>query len=360
MVFRKGVTCFGGLLVFFIIFGLSLLIYSEDASCASLGTQSVQFDRRDVPAEWYYWSSSKTIPGAGNAVGDSSYISNVMNVRRVRLNYSNFVANGNHLTLHFETNIVKYNGGYSGSNPQWVNLDHFDITAVSTGTIESSSISYATTSWDNGNKNTLTIYGDLVVSGLTANSTISGFYVDIGSIDYAFMDTNSIGHTYVWVEQNPSAIYFSNDLNNALLNQQVAQNEVMINIQNQMVENQSQMIQNQNEYYDANYDAVDNISEQSTSDIPNSSMTAQTMSLINAIGQFFRTLSSYQATSCSLTLPFPNYAGGSTTVDPCSGKEIAPTIVQVASSLLLICTFIPLAFIILRMIYNEIRSWTNG
>ena len=106
-------------------------------------------------------------------------------------------------------------------------------------------------------------------------------------------------------------------------------------------------------------EAIDNISNQSSSDIPESSDT-ETTSVISVISGFLSSLQSFQATSCELTLPFPNYAGGSQTVNPCSGKEKAPTIVQVGSSLLLIVTFVPLAFIVLRLIFNEIRSWTNG
>ena len=106
-------------------------------------------------------------------------------------------------------------------------------------------------------------------------------------------------------------------------------------------------------------EAYDNISSQSPSDIPDST-NSQTTSIIGVISNFISSLSTIQTGSCELILPFPNFAGGSQVVNPCSGKEKAPSIVQIGSSMLLIGTFIPLAFIVLKMIYNEIRSWTNG
>ena len=362
MVFKKkGFKWFGVLLACCIMFGASFVLYLEDVSAITLSTSNVSFRYcSSIDCSTYYWSPNLTVPGANNPVGSSSYINNVGHVSTVRLMYDSFTATGNYATFHFETNIVRYDGG-TGATIQWVNLPYIGVRSTGGyGNIESSSVSYVTTPWDNGHKNTLTVYVDLVVSGLTSGTTYSDFYINLGSYDYAFLDSYNSSHTYVWVEQNPTSVIFSNNSDDAYNNQVVAQNETMIQNQNTIINQNQTMIDNSSDYYDANYDAVDNISGQSTSDIPDSSMTAQTTSLINAIGRFFRTLSSYEATSCSLTLPFPSYAGGSTTVDPCSGKEIAPTIVQVASSLLLICTFVPLAFIVLRMIYNEIRSWTNG
>lgn len=119
-------------------------------------------------------------------------------------------------------------------------------------------------------------------------------------------------------------------------------------------------IYNQNkDYYDKNYEAVDNIDNQSSSDIQGAE-NAQTTNLINVISGFISAFSSISAGNCNLTLEFPDYAGGTRVVNICSGKEKAPRIVEIGSSLLLICVFVPLAYILIRMIYNEIRSWTNG
>lgn len=113
------------------------------------------------------------------------------------------------------------------------------------------------------------------------------------------------------------------------------------------------------EYYDEQRQADENISNQSTSDISNAE-NSQTTSLIGVITSFVSAISSVQTGSCELTLPFPNYLGGDTVVNPCTGKDKAPAIISIASSMLLITIFVPLAFIVLKMIYNEIRSFTNG
>lgn len=104
---------------------------------------------------------------------------------------------------------------------------------------------------------------------------------------------------------------------------------------------------------------INNIQNQSSSDIQGAENT-QTTSLINVISGFISAFSGISAGNCNLTLEFPAYAGGTRVVNICSGKEKAPRIVEIGSSLLLILVFVPLAYVLIRMIYNEIRSWTNG
>lgn len=106
-------------------------------------------------------------------------------------------------------------------------------------------------------------------------------------------------------------------------------------------------------------EGIDNISNQSSSDIEGST-NQQTTSLINVISGFIGAFSNINATNCDLNLELPDFAGGSRVVNICSGKENAPQIIEIGSSLLLICVFVPLAFVVIKMIYNEIRSWTNG
>ena len=113
------------------------------------------------------------------------------------------------------------------------------------------------------------------------------------------------------------------------------------------------------EFYDEQRQANDNISGQSSSDIDGAENQATT-NLIGVLSGFISAFRNVNATNCNLTLEFPDYAGGSRVVNICSGKEKAPRIVEIGSSLLLIGVFVPLAYILIRMIYNEIRSWTNG
>lgn len=87
----------------------------------------------------------------------------------------------------------------------------------------------------------------------------------------------------------------------------------------------------------------------------------QTTSIIGTISSFVGAFSNISpAQNCEMVLPFPDFVGGNQTVDICQGKDKAPAVITIASSLLLIVTFVPVAFIVLSMIYREIRSFTNG
>lgn len=151
---------------------------------------------------------------------------------------------------------------------------------------------------------------------------------------------------------NYVSVDFAFDYTSALLQQQIQQQDITINSINNINDTLD-------EHYKQEQEAYDNISNQSSSDI-NGSTDNKTTSLINVITGFIGAFSGINPTNCNLTLEFPDYAGGSRIVNICSGKEKAPRIVEIGSSLLLICVFVPLAFVLIRMIYNEIRSWTNG
>lgn len=109
-------------------------------------------------------------------------------------------------------------------------------------------------------------------------------------------------------------------------------------------------------------EAVDNISEQTPSDISSSGNTENQAStnLIGAFSSFVSALTNIQTGNCNITLAFPAYAGGSQTVNICQNKDKAGNLISVFSSLTLIVFYIPLAIRLLTMIYNEIRSFTNG
>lgn len=92
-----------------------------------------------------------------------------------------------------------------------------------------------------------------------------------------------------------------------------------------------------------------------------SSENQQTTSIIGTISSFVSAFSNITPSqNCEMDLPFPDFVGGDQRVNICQGKDKAPAIITIASSLLLIVTFVPIAFIVLSMIYREIRSFTNG
>lgn len=107
------------------------------------------------------------------------------------------------------------------------------------------------------------------------------------------------------------------------------------------------------------YDAVDNIDNQNSSDIDGAE-NQQTDNLIGIISSFVTALSSFSATDCNLNLPLPAFVGGNTSVNICQGKDILGNFITLFSTLTVLLFYVPLAWLLLKMIYNEIRSWTNG
>ena len=326
---------------------LSLSLKSIDVYAANLYTSTLKLNYRTNNSQSYTWANDLLY-------GRSYGVSIVYGAARAyQINTAQVTPDGSSAVLHFETNIVISTDDISTIFGYWSNLGYLDILGVSfpnsSLSIRAKSLSTAITDWTevvNGTtyyNSTLTVYGDVAVDGVAQNT--GRFGIQIGNLDYAFYTNNTDNPDLVYFEQNPMNIEWSSNINDLLLQTQINQNNTIIN-------------QN-NEYYSKEYEADSNISNQSTSDI-NGATNSQTNSIIGTISSFVSAIGNIQTGSCELTLPFPVFAGGSQTVNPCSGKEKAPTIVAIGSSMLLIGIFIPFAFIVLKMIYSEIRGWTNG
>lgn len=91
-----------------------------------------------------------------------------------------------------------------------------------------------------------------------------------------------------------------------------------------------------------------------------SSENQQTTNLIGVFSGFLTQLQSFSATNCNLDLPFPSFIGGTQTVNICQGKDVLGNFITIVGTLAMLTFYIPLAFVLLKMIYNEIRSFTNG
>lgn len=141
---------------------------------------------------------------------------------------------------------------------------------------------------------------------------------------------------------------------NAIGNNQPTQQQIT-NLNNS-VNNLNSSIEN---HYQKEQQSVDNISGQKPSDIGNTD-SQQTTSLINTITNFVNALRGLAATNCNVSLQFPQFAGGTQVVNVCQNKEYTGNIVSIAGSIFLVVFYIPIAWFLLRMIYNEIRSYTNG
>ena len=342
---------------------------SQNTFAESLGTANFDMNWRSNLNNNYGWTNG-LLYGSPN----SNYV-NARQVRKYQFNTPAVSAAGTNAVIHFETNVVySYFTGFNQVFPTPVstdNLPYMGILACSSPAgnlkITGSSLSNTTTQWFSGdgasrrNNLTITFYGDVALKGFNKGS--SGLIVcSVGSNDYTFFDTltgqwtpvvqNSFNGYLSYFEKNPMSITWTDNSTELLLQQQINQTQQMIQ-QNQTI------IEQNNREYEQQQQAIDNISNQSPSDIDNAE-NAATTNLIGVLSGFINAFSNINATNCSLTLEFPDYAGGSRVVDICQGKEKAPRIVEIGSSLLLIAVFVPLAYILIKMIYNEIRSWTNG
>lgn len=218
------------------------LIFTHETSAVSLSTNSLDLHYAPNGANSYRWQNGMLY---GQTTGGTE------NINYVNVTTGNGYANlyqfttptisttGNYASIHFETNIVigSINSSYIGN---FVNLPYMKIQvcngsgAFSSVKIASSNISTAITEWNNGANKTLTIYGDIVFKDIQANSS-GNFICQIGNPSYAFISTaNVFSSTYVnriYFEQNPGYIEYSNNINDALLQTQIWQNDVMINNQ---------------------------------------------------------------------------------------------------------------------------------
>lgn len=113
----------------------------------------------------------------------------------------------------------------------------------------------------------------------------------------------------------------------------------------------------------AESEAADNISNQTPSGMSESGGSgenSQTSSLLATLGSFLTAITNLQATNCNVVLAFPQFAGGSQTVNVCQNKEFTGDIVSIGGSVILVMFYLPVAFMLVSKIYSEIRSFTNG
>lgn len=190
----------------------------------------------------------------------------------------------------------------------------------------------------------------------------SGYTLGVFSYDYLILYENECVSNYGWTTriQWTGLTNYTQQLNgitqeiNALRGQMPTQTQ--INNLNNSVNNLNDAVTDHYRKEDA---AIDNINGQTPSDIGNTS-SQETTSLIGVITNFINALRNLSATNCNVSLQFPQFAGGTQVVNVCQNKEYTGNIVSIAGSIFLVVFYIPIAYLLLRMIYNEIRSYTNG
>lgn len=113
------------------------------------------------------------------------------------------------------------------------------------------------------------------------------------------------------------------------------------------------------DWKDKQEQAADDVANQTPDKIANAT-NEQTTNIIGIISSFLSAITNFSAGSCELPLDFPSYAGGQMTVNVCQNRDRGGNLISLFTSLTLIMFYLPLAFKLLSMIYNEIRSFTNG
>lgn len=186
-------------------------------------------------------------------------------------------------------------------------------------------------------------------------SNISSLWVNFGSVENG--DTISSG--LVNLSYNAQIVFFDysyasslSPSSQAIINALNAGNNTIINQNSQIINQNQQVIDKENQ-------AIDNIENQDSSDISDAENQATT-NLIGVFSSLLNELGNFQASSCVLVLPLPNFIGGQTSVNICQGKDVFGNLITLIGSLTMICFYIPLALVLVKMIYNEIRSFTNG
>lgn len=295
----------------------------------------------------------------------------------VQVYSQNVTASGNGVLWGGKFNVVKrmYKDSYTGviKNAWRSDQGNISFIGVKFGNVDidvqNISYNYWTTFWyanasDNTLYETLTIAWTLTgnarsnIDGQTGKLTMAVFPNSWPSFDDNFLP-NATESPYYFENTNEAleVQFTSNGLEG--LNELVQQNAKFMQ-QNQTMINQNQQIINMAQDRNAKEDqSLDNISNQSSGDISDAE-NAQTTNIIGVIQSFITQLGSFSATSCNMSLPFPSFLGGDTSVNICQGKDVLGNFISVVGSLFMITFYIPLAFVLLRMIYNEIRSFTNG
>lgn len=126
---------------------------------------------------------------------------------------------------------------------------------------------------------------------------------------------------------------------------------------NDSIEDVKDAIENQNQ---EEQEAVQDASDEAATEADENSTNQQTSNLIGVLQNFLSAITNFSGTDCNISLAFPSYAGGNMNVNVCQNKDKAGNIIGVFTSLTLIVFYLPLALKLLSMIYNEIRSFTNG
>lgn len=302
---------------------------------------------------WTYTSSGEVGHKTGYelALSASAGANFVYSVNRVRLNVPAGMAlnKGGYLVYSFRLDNFQLNDSMDGN--------FISACVVNQGSLNSSlhvlDVEYQSTAST----------GYLVNVYLTNNSAIEGSnsdrYFEISSCS----NSNELlylkpAERIIFTEANFYKLKSDTNYSGSINDVKNAINSLNSNINstNRKLDNISE---NQEERAQKEDEAIDNIDNQTPSDIDDGN-ASNTQNIIGALQSFLSALQNLQATNCNVDLAFPSFAGGTRTVNICQNKEFTGNIVSIVGSVILVFFYLPLAFAMCRLIYNEIRSFTNG
>lgn len=274
---------------------LPLLSGCHTVSAVSVTTSSFDLHYVYDSSSQYQWKNG-ILYGSSNG----TTVTDTGGINIYQFTTSSIQAGGSSASIHFETNIVSTWYFDYAFNP-WVNLDQQNVivcnSSPSAATTISRNLSTATTLWGNRQANTLTLYGDVTVSGLTAGTTYQ-FVCAVGSDSYSFYDINStIGASNVWFEQNPMTISWFTDESQALMQTQINQNQTIINQNETIINQDNQDRQDLQDQTDDSSDTADDLSD----DVSDASS-----SLLVIIGNFVNIVLNPPQSNCNITLDVGN------------------------------------------------------
>lgn len=322
--FKKFATVFTSL---FVIFVISLVSINSASAVTvpynSFGIRSEEFSGSDLTCDAYTFTDGLTYNQrfSVNCIRDVLFQS-----------APGIEVNGNNVTFNAKINLVANVLSGNTYYGQFKNLDYLKVGGMSltdgtnyyTITPQSGSFQTYVTRWGDYNQyETLTI----IVSGVgSVPSNAVGksnlmFRALVGTMDDSrplFTYTRLYNSTSVYFEptDTPITVNFNTSVDNALLQQQVDQNNTIIG-QNQQIINQDNQdrsdIQSASDSADSNADTAQSQNEGATSN------------LLNLMGSFIEALQT-PATNCRVPADLGNLDLG--TIDFCTGKpaEFVPII----------------------------------
>lgn len=246
--------CFFGCLLF--TFACVSLSLSKNVNAAQIGTNGINFYNAQLNENNYQWSSY--LSASNGQFSNASGLVTLTNVRAIRsygMRFDSLYSNGNYASMHFETNLVAW-GSYTQENPNanhWINRDRLVVQGCSFNnralTIETQTINTAVTKWTDYSdspsygflKHTLTVYGDITFSNVPSGST-GTIVCDVSTNNSSdFFWSNGAYGQYVYWEKNPTILVFGSNINDALLQTQIEQNETIINQNQTIINNQNEL-----------------------------------------------------------------------------------------------------------------------